>query len=143
MIVNKNYYFIFIIFLLLFLLNFNILYQYNKIYAIDDGFFSVAPEDYFDLEDKSNKETSLSSSSEQLEENNQQYDQQSVSSKENKNEKLPNPLSKKENDVNFIAAGDWNCNKETEKTIKKMTKLEPELILGLGDYTFENVSPQC
>jgi len=24
-----------------------------------------------------------------------------------------------------------------------MTKLEPELILGLGDYTFENISPQC
>ena len=24
-----------------------------------------------------------------------------------------------------------------------MTKLEPELVLGLGDYTFQNISPQC
>ena len=47
------------------------------------------------------------------------------------------------NDMNFIAAGDWNCNPETKKTINKITKLEPELILGLGDYTFENISPQC
>ena len=46
-------------------------------------------------------------------------------------------------DINFIAAGDWSCNKETKKTIKKITKLDPELVLGLGDYTFESMSPQC
>ena len=46
-------------------------------------------------------------------------------------------------DINFIAAGDWSCNKETKKTIKKITKLEPELVLGLGDYTFQSISPQC
>ncbi|MGE0243914.1 MAG: metallophosphoesterase, partial [Nitrososphaeraceae archaeon] len=52
-------------------------------------------------------------------------------------------LEKYSNEINFIAAGDWNCNEETEKTIKKITTLEPELVLGLGDYTFENKSPQC
>jgi len=45
--------------------------------------------------------------------------------------------------INFIAAGDWSCNKETKKTVKKIKKLDPELILGLGDYTFESNSPQC
>ena len=24
-----------------------------------------------------------------------------------------------------------------------MTKLEPELVVGLGDYTYQNISPQC
>lgn len=44
---------------------------------------------------------------------------------------------------NFIAAGDWSCNKETKKTVKKIKKLDPELVLGLGDYTIESLSPQC
>ena len=134
MIVNKNYYFIFTLFLLVFLLNFTIFHQNSAIYAIDDGYFTVVPEDYFDLEDDGQETTS---STEQLEE--------TTSSNEKKYEKLTNSLSEENysNDINFIAAGDWNCNTETEKTIKKMTKLEPELILGLGDYTFENISPQC
>jgi hypothetical protein len=134
MIVNKNYYFIFILFLLVFLLNFTIFHQNSAIYATDDGFFSIVPEDYFDLEDDGQETLS---STEQLEE--------TTSSNENKYGKLTNSLSEENysNDINFIAAGDWNCNTETEKTIKKMTKLEPELILGLGDYTFENISPQC
>jgi len=48
-----------------------------------------------------------------------------------------------DDDIKFIAPGDWSCNKETEKTIKKITKLDPDLVLGLGDYTFESISPQC
>jgi len=51
--------------------------------------------------------------------------------------------SKDDDNSNFIAAGDWACNKETKKTIKKISKLDPELVLGLGDYTFESISPQC
>ncbi|HSF51133.1 MAG TPA: metallophosphoesterase [Nitrososphaeraceae archaeon] len=58
--------------------------------------------------------------------------------------KTTNYLSKNySDDINFIAAGDWSCNKETKKTLKKITKLEPELVLGLGDYTFQEISPQC
>ena len=58
--------------------------------------------------------------------------------------KLTNSLSEDySNNINFIAAGDWNCNTETEKTIEKITELEPELVLGLGDYTVKNISPQC
>ncbi len=76
-------------------------------------------------------------------EENNSYDSDPLST-ENKYGELTNSLSESYSiDMNFIAAGDWNCNAETEKTINKITKLEPELILGLGDYTFENVSPQC
>ncbi len=139
MIVNKIYYFIFTLFL--FLVYFIIFHQNSPIYAVDDGFFSVVPEDYFDFNDGDQESSSLT---EQLQENNQ-YNQQSMPSNKDKYGKLKNSLSEDNysNDINFIAAGDWNCNKETEKTINKMTKLEPEFILGLGDYTFENISPQC
>ena len=139
MIVNKNYYFIFTLFLLL--VYFIIFHQNSPIYAVDDGFFSVVPEDYFDFNDGDQESSSLT---EQLQENNH-YNQQSMASNKDKYGKLKNSLSEDNysNDINFIAAGDWNCNKETEKTINKMTKLEPEFILGLGDYTFENISPQC
>ncbi len=141
MIANTNFYIIFTLFLLLFLLYFIIFHQNSPIYAVDDGFFSVVPEDYFTFNDDDQE---LSSLTEQLQENNQ-YNQQSAPSNKDKYGKLKNSLSGENysNDINFIAAGDWNCNKETEKTINKMTKLEPELILGLGDYTFENISPQC
>ena len=54
-----------------------------------------------------------------------------------------NKSNNNDDDINFIAVGDWACNKETKKTIKKITKLDPELVLGLGDYTFESNSPQC
>jgi Calcineurin-like phosphoesterase len=140
MIVNKHFYFIFTLLLLLFLLNFIKFHQNSPIYAVDDGFFSVVPEDYFSFNDD-DQDSSLT---EQSQENNQ-YNQQSAASNKDKYGKLKNSLSEENysKDFNFIAAGDWNCNKETEKTINKMTKLEPELILGLGDYTFENISPQC
>ena len=139
MIVNKTYYFIFTLFVLL--VYFIIFHQNSPIYAVDDGFFSVVPEDYFDFNDGDQESSSLT---EQLQENNH-YNQQSMASNKDKYGKLKNSLSEDNysNDINFIAAGDWNCNKETEKTINKMTKLEPEFILGLGDYTFENISPQC
>jgi hypothetical protein len=78
-----------------------------------------------------------------LEENNSN-DPDPRSTEKNKYGDSTNSLSENHsNGINFIAAGDWNCNAETEKTINKITKLEPELILGLGDYTFENISPQC
>ena len=80
--------------------------------------------------------------SEQLDDHNS-YDPASLST-ENNYDKLTNSFSDNySNDINFIAAGDWNCNTETEKTITKITKLAPELVLGLGDYTFENISPEC
>src|SRR5687768_13827826 len=80
---------------------------------------------------------------EQLLEENNSYEQDRLPT-EYKYGNLTNSLSENHsNNINFIAAGDWNCNKETEKTIGKITELEPELVLGLGDYTFENISPQC
>ena len=39
---------------------------------------------------------------------------------------------------NFVAAGDWGCGNEAIQTFSMMRSMEPELYLGLGDYSYEN-----
>lgn len=38
---------------------------------------------------------------------------------------------------NFVAAGDWGCDHEAIRTFSMMKNMEPELYLGLGDYSYE------
>ena len=38
---------------------------------------------------------------------------------------------------NFVAAGDWGCDHEAIHTFSMMKSMEPELYLGLGDYSYE------
>ncbi|HET7643154.1 MAG TPA: metallophosphoesterase, partial [Nitrososphaeraceae archaeon] len=38
---------------------------------------------------------------------------------------------------NFAAAGDWGCNSNTDKNIQSMISKGSELVLGLGDYSYE------
>jgi hypothetical protein len=38
---------------------------------------------------------------------------------------------------NFVAAGDWGCSHEAIHTFSMMKSMEPELYLGLGDYSYE------
>ena len=135
-------YFIFTLFLLFFLIAFGI-FDFNNISSANDEFFGIDPQDYFDLGDYGEKEQPPFSK--QFKENNSYPSdhQQTTANKYGKVTTTNHLFQNYSNDINFIAAGDWNCNKETEKTIKKIIKLESELILGLGDYTFENISPQC
>jgi predicted phosphodiesterase len=41
---------------------------------------------------------------------------------------------------NFAAAGDWACNSDTINTVKNILYKNPELILGLGDYSYQNTA---
>ncbi len=43
---------------------------------------------------------------------------------------------------NFAAAGDWGCTDYTTDTVNNILDKTPELILGLGDYSYED-SPDC
>jgi hypothetical protein len=43
---------------------------------------------------------------------------------------------------NFAAAGDWGCSHEAIRTFSMMKSMEPELYLGLGDYSYEK-STDC
>jgi hypothetical protein len=41
-------------------------------------------------------------------------------------------------DFNFAAAGDWSCTSNTEDTVNNILGKSPELVLGLGDYSYED-----
>jgi hypothetical protein len=43
-------------------------------------------------------------------------------------------------DFNFVAAGDWGCTPNTINTVRKIVNKDPELVLGLGDYSYYNGS---
>ena len=38
---------------------------------------------------------------------------------------------------NFAAAGDWGCNSNSKKNVQSILSKETELVLGLGDYSYE------
>ena len=40
-------------------------------------------------------------------------------------------------DFNFAAAGDWGCTDDTTDTVNNMLDKNPELVLGLGDYSYD------
>jgi aldose sugar dehydrogenase len=41
-------------------------------------------------------------------------------------------------DFNFAAVGDWGCTHNTQNTINNIIDKSPELVLGLGDYSYNN-----
>ena len=45
-------------------------------------------------------------------------------------------------DFNFAAAGDWGCNPESNQTVKNILDIDPELVLGLGDFSY-NEKADC
>ena len=48
-------------------------------------------------------------------------------------------LSKsKEGGFNFAAAGDWACTSKTKGTVKNIIAQNPELVLALGDLSYDN-----
>ena len=120
----------------LFLASFYVLNIYS-ISGEEDDFFGIFPEDYYDPGDYGPE----SSSPEQLNDDETTPIERPTHDNFGKSTNIPS--EKENNNINFIAAGDWNCNEETKKTIKRITQLQPELVLGLGDYTLENISPQC
>jgi predicted phosphodiesterase len=38
---------------------------------------------------------------------------------------------------NFVAAGDWGCGHDAIRTFSMMKSMQPELYLGLGDYSYQ------
>jgi predicted MPP superfamily phosphohydrolase len=161
MLIILNQYFLLVsLFFLLFLISFITIFQVIPVVSAnedaDDGFFGIFPEDYYD---SSYYGEEISSFSEQLD---KETTTTIIDNDHTNNTLLLSPTTidnngkslssstatnssseNYSNGINFIAAGDWSCNKQTEKTINKITKLEPELVLGLGDYTYKSISPQC
>ena len=126
----------YILTLLLLLSTFS-LFNIWPVFSITDDFFGIFPEEYYNPDDYDQDSTDL----EKLR-NYDTYHQENPT-KDTVLQSTKSLPENNNNNINFIAAGDWNCNEETSKTIERITQLQPELVIGLGDYTFENVSPQC
>jgi predicted MPP superfamily phosphohydrolase len=45
-------------------------------------------------------------------------------------------------DFNFVAVGDWGCTPNTINTVTNLESRNPELVLGLGDYSYQD-SADC
>jgi hypothetical protein len=43
-------------------------------------------------------------------------------------------------EFNFAAAGDWGCTDNTKDTVNNIIDKKPELVVGLGDYSYENTA---
>jgi hypothetical protein len=41
------------------------------------------------------------------------------------------------------AVGDWGCNSNTNSTVNNVLDKKPELVLGLGDYSYNITSDDC
>ena len=45
--------------------------------------------------------------------------------------------SNRNNGFNFVAAGDWGCDKKAHETVNHMQNKSPELVLALGDLSYQ------
>ena len=64
-------------------------------------------------------------------------------SKETDDEESDNNNNKKGKSIfNFVAVGDWDCTGETEDTVENIIDQDPELVLALGDLSY-NGKAEC
>ena len=45
-----------------------------------------------------------------------------------------------ESEFNFVAAGDFGCGKNANRTITNMLLREPEVVIGLGDLSYQKTA---
>jgi hypothetical protein len=45
-------------------------------------------------------------------------------------------------DFNILTVGNWGCTSNSQATINNINSKNPELVLGLGDYSYES-TPEC
>ena len=104
----------FIFFLFSFLLTLAIFPFTGVLSANDDGFLSVNPEDYYNLEDYGEE----SKVSNQLHKENNTSDQNTLP--------IPPPPSTtttvKKHPFNIAVTADWGCEEDTKKTVTEYTK---------------------
>ena len=45
-----------------------------------------------------------------------------------------------QSNTHIVATGDWGCSNNTEKTVKSANSMNPQLVLALGDYSYEKTA---
>ena len=125
----------FIFFLFSFLLTLAIFPFTGVLSANDDGFLSVNPEDYYNLEDYGEEESKVSN---QLHKENNTSDQNALP--------IPPPPSTtttiKKHPFNIAVTADWGCEEDTKKTVQNIQNKNPELVIAAGDLSYHK-SSEC
>jgi hypothetical protein len=131
-----NHFFIFLVFS--FLLTWNI-FPFTSVLSAndDDGFLSVNPEDYYNLEDYGGGESKVSK---------QLHKENNTSSVQNALLPTPQPppttTTVKKHPFNIAVTSDWGCSADTKKTAENIQKKNPELVIAGGDASYHK-SSQC
>jgi hypothetical protein len=102
----------------------------------DDGFLSVNPEDYYNVEDYGGEEESKVSK--------QIHKENNTSSDRNALLPTPHPATTtvKKHPFNIAVTSDWGCSADTKKTAENIQKKNPELVIAGGDASYHK-SSQC
>ncbi|MGZ5551451.1 MAG: metallophosphoesterase, partial [Nitrososphaeraceae archaeon] len=58
-------------------------------------------------------------------------------SKETKEDESENNNKEGKSVFNFVAVGDWDCTSETDDTVDNIIKQDPEIVLALGDLSYD------
>jgi Calcineurin-like phosphoesterase len=53
------------------------------------------------------------------------------------------PIYVAPSEFNFAAVGDWGCSDDTTDTVNNILGKNPELVLGLGDYSYDEDPAEC
>ncbi|HET9807057.1 MAG TPA: metallophosphoesterase [Nitrososphaeraceae archaeon] len=108
-------------------------YNNNNIYNNENDFFSFKfLQNSYAIEDNNSNGNSNEDNSD---DNNKDKDDDASDNKkeeENNNKSL----------FNFVAVGDWDCNGETKDTVKNIIDQDPEVVLALGDLSY-NGKAKC
>src|SRR5919112_746308 len=78
------------------------------------------------------------------EEENEEEDESPVTTTTNTRAttETPRPAPSISTNFNFAAAGDWGCTDDTSDTVDNILDKAPEIVLGLGDYSYDD-SADC
>jgi hypothetical protein len=132
----NNQFFIFFVFSFLLTLN---IFPFTTVLSAedDDGFLSINPEDYYNLDDYGEEESKVSK---QLhKENNTSSDQNALPKPP---PSAPTATTVKKHPFNIAVTSDWGCSADTKKTAENIQKKNPELVIAGGDASYHK-SSQC
>ena len=99
---------------------------------LNDGFFSVSPEDYYNFQDDG-EESEVSNQSQEKNSTSGQHALPTSST-------ITPPVKK--HPFNIAVTADWGCSEDTKKTAENIQKKNPELVISAGDASYHK-SSQC
>jgi len=114
---------------------FEVIYAIDITNKVDDkGAFIVDSNEYFE-------EDNVPQNSKNIQIKQSEEGSTSISNSSSKSNLVNNSIIY-DNDINIVAVGDWDCTGETEDTVDNIIKQDPELVLALGDLSY-NGKAKC